>query len=924
MGRLHLLLEQITQGQQSRPRSLLGCSRPRCANGAWRQALQARPSNVHQIPSKAIVAKRLSQCLNPALPSGVHQKALEAYSYIFTVIGNENLSRDLPLYLPGLAATLSFASLTVRAPFLDVMETYILGLSPRALRPAMKSVILALLPGLEEETGDDFERTIKLLNNFKVAVRSEKSVSISDHHSTGDDFFWQCLFLACVTSQSRRPGALAYLVRYLPRLGPTEHSKSPDDKTKDGSRTAEQLMAMVTSPEPGLLLRCFAAGLSDEQLLIQRGFLDLLVTNLPLHSKVLQSKIKSKDLSLLLRAAVGVVARRDMSLNRRLWAWFLGPEPAQPDAENGLESPTSEHHQQSLSPKTTYFEEYGLHQLTSALLEMISATSESSPAEKARPYRISLSLMDRWEIGGLVVPEVFLPVIESVRRYKAVAPSKADFTEVLKSASVFFDGVESGLIYGEIVGLMAQALAPGGTSVSQREDKIGLIAFMVTHFNVREEEMVRYHAPLASLAILSMVSDTGERFRDDRAMRAIQASALKIAHDLLDLVPERAFPTSASNKDASHQQVDSVANVPNGELLKRIREFYVTDQGNLDAASPPYSQRHIGELLLQKANELCCESLTAEVNSDDLGTRSRILALLLFKTPSDYHLDMGKLIIATHSCLSNSDRLPFVPFAAILKYVTHLNFADRLPSTELSELVAPLVQHAWEYLSPSEPKFHVETVRNLWLLQTALSPANRDIEAAICTLILKNDVGGTYAARPATSARKLSVLWTHTLQDNAQQADRRMPKTPNGDSKLALPRLPGNEYYDTMLTRPILLLLDALVDDRTQLYIAVKAWLSNLVGIDKYDVPLMRAHGVGIHANIRQTLSDLCQEALGAGVPVAAFERRRWWRPDTCGLATQHRRRCRHVYVLSQDIHQCPTPGSGPILVRPLIRSPCS
>jgi hypothetical protein len=39
------------------------------------------------IPHKTIVAKRLAQCLNPALPTGVHQRALDVYSHIFSVIG---------------------------------------------------------------------------------------------------------------------------------------------------------------------------------------------------------------------------------------------------------------------------------------------------------------------------------------------------------------------------------------------------------------------------------------------------------------------------------------------------------------------------------------------------------------------------------------------------------------------------------------------------------------------------------------------------------------------------------------------------------------------------------------------------------------------------------------------------------------------
>jgi hypothetical protein len=51
------------------------------------QALQSHPAETTVIPHSDAVALRLAQCLNPILPSGVHQKALEVYSYIFSTIG---------------------------------------------------------------------------------------------------------------------------------------------------------------------------------------------------------------------------------------------------------------------------------------------------------------------------------------------------------------------------------------------------------------------------------------------------------------------------------------------------------------------------------------------------------------------------------------------------------------------------------------------------------------------------------------------------------------------------------------------------------------------------------------------------------------------------------------------------------------------
>jgi hypothetical protein len=51
------------------------------------QTLQTPSPSYTEIPRKLLVAKRLAQCLNPALPSGVHQRALDVYAHIFASIG---------------------------------------------------------------------------------------------------------------------------------------------------------------------------------------------------------------------------------------------------------------------------------------------------------------------------------------------------------------------------------------------------------------------------------------------------------------------------------------------------------------------------------------------------------------------------------------------------------------------------------------------------------------------------------------------------------------------------------------------------------------------------------------------------------------------------------------------------------------------
>ncbi|RUS22467.1 Dopey, N-terminal-domain-containing protein [Endogone sp. FLAS-F59071] len=120
------------------------------------QAFQAYPQ-FSAIPRKLTVAKRLAQCLNPALPAGVHQKTLEVYGYIFESIGHDQLSDDLSLWSSGLFPFVQFAAMTVKPQLLALFEQHYFPLRER-LKPAMRSFIIALLPAIEEEGSEYFDK----------------------------------------------------------------------------------------------------------------------------------------------------------------------------------------------------------------------------------------------------------------------------------------------------------------------------------------------------------------------------------------------------------------------------------------------------------------------------------------------------------------------------------------------------------------------------------------------------------------------------------------------------------------------------------------------------------------------------------------------------------------------------------------------
>lgn len=74
----------------------------------------------------------------------------------------------------------------------------------------------------------------------------------------------------------------------------------------------------------GLMIRAFSAALEDDDLLVRRAALDILLQSLHIDGLAVR-KAQADDRAILMRAATSVVLRRDLALNRRLYAWLLGP-----------------------------------------------------------------------------------------------------------------------------------------------------------------------------------------------------------------------------------------------------------------------------------------------------------------------------------------------------------------------------------------------------------------------------------------------------------------------------------------------------------------------------------------------------------------------------------------------------------------------
>uniref|UniRef100_A0A8C6JE30 Uncharacterized protein n=1 Tax=Melopsittacus undulatus TaxID=13146 RepID=A0A8C6JE30_MELUD len=317
------------------------------------------------VPKKLTIGKRLAQCLHPALPGGVHRKALETYEIIFKIIGPKRLAKDLFLYSSGLFPLLANAAMSVKPTLLSLYEIYYLPLG-KTLKPGLQGLLTGILPGLEEGS-EYYERTNTLLE--KVASAVDQSA------------FYSALWGSLLTSPAVRLPGITYVLSHLNRKLSME----------------DQLYIIGSDIE--LMVEAVSTSVQDTSVLVQRSTLDLILFCFPFH----MSQATRPDMIRILSAALHVVLRRDMSLNRRLYAWLLGPR--------------STRHSNPEEHATYYFNNFSKEMLVQAMVGILQVNGhgeESTLMQDLKPFRILISLLDKPELGPAILEDVLIEVFRTL------------------------------------------------------------------------------------------------------------------------------------------------------------------------------------------------------------------------------------------------------------------------------------------------------------------------------------------------------------------------------------------------------------------------------------------------------------------------------------------------------------------------------
>lgn len=523
------------------------------------------------IPRSLLLSKRLSQCLNPALPTGVHHRALSVYRQIFTLLTLDGLRRDISVWSPGLLPFFERSNTSTRPIVLGLLEDFYLPLG-EDLRPIAHAFVLSVLPGLEEEGSEHFDRTVKLLDGFEISV--------------GQNLFWRSILASICGNPAIGQAGVHFLNKRSPPI-----SQDLRSEFREENATSDQKPELPLNAR--LLPRALSALLSSTDVLTVRGGLDLLLELVPLDTALYQH-LGADERSQLMQSAVGVVQRRELSLNRRLWSWLggNGRKVSLSEGDTTRLSATSPRNPTKFTEEeereAVFLQKFGLKDLREAILKdtrlppLLHFTAGQRPSEaeaatitglmdvesvsetwpldsdslslRQRPFRIFLALLDKWSVGALLTERAALDVLQALKvQVESVIPARnpsndpiaipssvrEEARELLTTTGMLFDAMDKEIFTRAMLREIAADL--DSSQPIRHGSAIELLLFLLDNFGFDDEVSKNVHLPNLLAALLVRLDRYTSKPQADESRAAIIEIGVHTCIRLVDCLGSQAL-----------------------------------------------------------------------------------------------------------------------------------------------------------------------------------------------------------------------------------------------------------------------------------------------------------------------------------------------------------------------------------------------
>ena len=303
-----------------------------------------KTSNMSILTDKISLAKRLAQCLNQSLPSGVHEIDLDIYSMLFDNIKKNNnnfMGDNLGLYSAGLFPFFVYASAQNKIKFLnDIIIKHYLTLEISEFKLSLSGMLASILPALEEQN----ENMQKLIREVFLEARKK----------CGDEFFFGTLWSIVFRNKKLRIDCIKYINEEIPPYNEilqdeNEREKNEaninednneeinieeNDDKKDNSEnnlnivkkrkkvkyTINQVIEKFYPNLNVLILNSLEELIINSHLYTQRLVMDFIISHFPIENNILSEDEKIS----LITSALQLLIKNEHSATRRLLIWLMG------------------------------------------------------------------------------------------------------------------------------------------------------------------------------------------------------------------------------------------------------------------------------------------------------------------------------------------------------------------------------------------------------------------------------------------------------------------------------------------------------------------------------------------------------------------------------------------------------------------------
>ena len=315
--------------------------------------IKYKASNMGILTDKISLAKRLAQCLNQSLPSGVHEMDLEVYSMLFDNIklnNNNFLGDNLGLYSAGLFPFFIYASAKNKTKYLeDIIKKHYLTLEISEFKLSLSGMLASILPALEEQN-ESMQKTIR-------------EVFQNAREKCGDTYFFGTLWSIIFRNKKLRIDCMKYINEIIPpynEMIDDERAKSEiinenievekeieeeeieiNDNEQENNNISEEenkneiIKSKIVKkkklkrnevierfyPNFGILvLNSLKELIVNSDMHTQRLVMDFIISHFPINNNIFSEDEKIS----LITSGLKLLIKNDYSTTRRLLIWLMG------------------------------------------------------------------------------------------------------------------------------------------------------------------------------------------------------------------------------------------------------------------------------------------------------------------------------------------------------------------------------------------------------------------------------------------------------------------------------------------------------------------------------------------------------------------------------------------------------------------------